>query len=60
MIASLSSGFSAFALVALMFVIAAAILIFYALRTKGHVSAELSHGKTTFKIDARDKLNKRR
>ena len=55
MIASLSSGLSAFAIAALMVVIAAAILILYALRTKGDVFAELSHGKTTFKIDARDK-----
>jgi len=60
MIASLSSDLSAFAMVALMVVIAAAALIFYALRTKGDVFAELSHGKTTLRIDARDKRSRRR
>jgi hypothetical protein len=31
------------------------ILVWYALRHKGDVSAELTHGKTTLRIDARDK-----
>jgi hypothetical protein len=30
-------------------------LVFYALRTKGDVSAELTHGETTFKLQARDR-----
>ena len=35
-------------------------LLFYALRIKGDVFAELSHGKTAFRFDARDKRNSRR
>lgn len=48
------------ALVALIFVIISALLIFYALRIKGDVFAELSHGKTTFRIHARDRKYSRK
>jgi hypothetical protein len=41
-------------LFAIMAIICAS-LICYALRTKGDVSAELSHGKTIFRINAKDK-----
>jgi len=30
-------------------------LVFYALKTKGDVSASLTHGRTILRIDARDK-----
>jgi hypothetical protein len=59
MIASLSSGLSTLALALFIIVIAGVVLIFYALRTKGDVSAELSHGRTIFKIDARDRRSKK-
>jgi hypothetical protein len=35
-------------------------LVFYALRIKGDVFAELSHGKTVFRFDARDRRNTKR
>ena len=60
MIASLVSSLSAFEQVALAFVVIGGILVFYALRIKGDVSAELSHGKTTLKIDAKDRRGRRR
>lgn len=55
MTASLAAIPPAFALVALLFVIISGLLICYALRIKGDVSAELSHGKTTLKIHAKDR-----
>jgi hypothetical protein len=60
MIASLISGLPVLALFALAFVVVSGILIFYALRIKGDVSAELSHGKTTLRINARDRRGSRR
>jgi hypothetical protein len=57
MIGSLASSLPAFTLVVLTVIIVVGILIFYALRTKGDVFAELSHGKTTIRIDARDRRN---
>ena len=60
MIASLASSLPAFAFVVLAIVLVAGILIFCALRMKGDVFAELSHGKTTFRIDARDRRNRRK
>jgi hypothetical protein len=35
-------------------------LVFYALRTKGDVFAELLFGKTVFRFDARDRRNTKR
>jgi uncharacterized membrane protein YobD (UPF0266 family) len=58
--ASLVSGLPALALVVLTIVIVFGILIFYALRVKGDVFAELSHGKTTLRIDARDRQRRKR
>jgi hypothetical protein len=60
MIASFVSSIPAFALVALAIVIVGGILILYALCIKGDVFAELSHGKTTLRIDARDRRNRRK
>jgi hypothetical protein len=60
MIASLASSLPALALVVLTFVVVGGILIFYALRTKGDVFAELSHRKTTLRINARDRRNRRK
>jgi hypothetical protein len=60
MIASFASSLPAFAFLVLAIVLVAAILIFCALRLKGDVFAELSHGKTTFRIDARDRRNRRK
>ena len=60
MIASLASSLPALALVVLTFVVVGGILIFYALRTKVDVFAELSHGKTTLRINARDRRNRRK
>lgn len=42
------------ALVAL-FILVAAGLVLYALRNKGDVSAELSHGATSFRLEATDR-----
>lgn len=46
-----------FALVALVIIICG-ILVFYALRIKGDVFAEFSHGKTILRIDAKDRRDK--
>ena len=35
-------------------------LIFYALRYKGDVSAEVSHGMTSFKLQAKERPQRRR
>ncbi len=48
------------ALVAVIFVIISALLVFYALRIKGDVFAELTHGKTSFRIQARDRQYSRK
>jgi hypothetical protein len=58
MIASLTADLPTIVFAALTVVIVCAILIFYALRVKGDVFAELSHGKTTLRIDARDRRNR--
>lgn len=55
MMASLFSAFPELAAAAIVFVIVVGMLICYALRIKGDVFAELSLGKTSFRIDARDK-----
>ncbi len=60
MITYLASGLPVFALIALSIVIVFGGLVFYALRSKGDVVAELSHGKTSLKIDARDRRNTKR
>jgi hypothetical protein len=60
MIASFASSLPAFAFVALAIVIVGGILIFYALCIKGDVFAELSHGKTTLKFDAKDRRRTRK
>ena len=60
MTTSFLSGLPALALVVLIVVIVSGILIFYALRVKGDVFAELSHGKTTLRIDARDRQRRKR
>jgi hypothetical protein len=31
------------------------VLVFYALRTKGDVRAEVSHGRTVFKLEAKER-----
>jgi len=59
MMTSLLSTLPAFAVAAALVVIVAGILIWYALRSKGDVFAELTLGKTTFKIDARDRRRTR-
>jgi hypothetical protein len=58
--ASIVYGFPSFAFVVLTIVAVGAFLIFYALRNKGDVFAELTHGKTTLRIDARDRKTRRR
>jgi lipid-A-disaccharide synthase-like uncharacterized protein len=35
-------------------------LVFYALRTKGDVSARLSHGLTSFELQAKERPNQKR
>ena len=60
MIASIASTLPTFAFIVLAIVLVAGILIFCALRMKGDVLAELSRGKTTFRIDARDRRNRRK
>jgi putative exporter of polyketide antibiotics len=52
MVASFASSLPLFLLVGLAMIV---IAICYALRNKGDVYAELTHGKTTFKIDAKNK-----
>jgi Ni,Fe-hydrogenase I cytochrome b subunit len=60
MITYLTSGLPVFAVVVLTIIIVFGGLVFYALRTKGDVFAELSHGKTAFRFDARDRRNTKR
>ena len=60
MVAYLTSGIPVIAFVALVIAAIGGGLIFYALRNKGDVFAELSHGKTTFRIDARDRRNSKK
>jgi len=60
MVAYLTSGIPVIAFVALVITVIGGGLIFYALRNKGDVFAELSHGKTTFRIDARDRRNSKK
>jgi flagellar basal body-associated protein FliL len=47
-------------IVVALFILAAASLIYYALRSKGDVRAELSHGSTVFKLEANDRSGRRR
>lgn len=51
----LAFSLPALALIVVTFVLVAGVLILYALRNKGDVFAELSHGKTTLRIDAKDR-----
>ena len=60
MINYIASGLPFVALVTLIIFLVFAGLVFYALRIKGDVFAELSHGKTTLRFDARDRRNMRR
>lgn len=60
MITYLTSGLPVFAFIALTIVIIGGGLVFYALHIKGDVFAELSHGKTCLKINARDRRNPKR
>lgn len=55
MIASLTSGLPFLGLAIMAIVIVGGILVLVALHTKGDVIAELSHGKTMFKINAKDR-----
>ena len=55
MISSILSGLPFVAFFAFGVVIIFALLVFYALRNKGDVFAELTHGKTSLRFDARDK-----
>jgi hypothetical protein len=57
MINYIASSLPVVAFVALTIVLVFAGLVFYALRIKGDVFAELSHGKTTLRFDARDRRN---
>ncbi len=57
MVTYLESSLPFLALVVLTVIIVFGGLVFYALRTKGDVFAELSHGKTAFRFDARDRRN---
>jgi hypothetical protein len=60
MITYFTSSLPVLALLILTIIIVFGGLVFYALRTKGDVFAELSHGKTAFRFDARDKRNTKR
>lgn len=60
MVTYIESSLPLFAFLALTVVIVFGGLVFYALRIKGDVFAELSHGKTTFKFDAKDRRLRRR
>jgi hypothetical protein len=60
MITYLTSSLPALAFVVLTIILVFGGLVFYALRTKGDVFAELSHGKTAFRFDARDRRNTKR
>ncbi len=44
------------AVVLLIIIFVAAGLVFYALRNKGDVRAEFSHGSTRFRLEAKDRL----
>jgi hypothetical protein len=60
MLAYFTSSLPLFAVVILVPILVFGGLILCALRTKGDVFAEMSHGKTTFRFDARDKRSRRR
>jgi hypothetical protein len=60
MITYLESSLPFLAFVLLTIIIVFGGLVFYALRIKGDVFAELSHGKTAFRFDARDRRNRKR
>ena len=60
MVTYLESSLPVFAFVALTIVLVFGGLVFYALRIKSDVSAEMSHGKTTFRFDARGRRNTKR
>jgi hypothetical protein len=60
MITYLTSSLPVIAVVVLTIILVFGGLVFYALRTKGDVFAELSHGKTAFRFDARDRRNVKR
>jgi hypothetical protein len=51
----LTSAVPALAYIVLAMVFVSGFLIYFALRNKGDVFAELTHGKTTLRIDARDR-----
>ncbi len=55
MISSFGSGLPVLGWAFIVIVIVCGILVWYALRSKGDVFAEVSHGKTTFRINAKDK-----
>jgi hypothetical protein len=55
MVSYLTSSIPLVALTAMVIAVLFASLIFYALRNKGDVCAELTHGKTRLRIDARDR-----
>ncbi len=57
MINYLESSLPFIAFVVLTIILVFGGLVFYALRIKGDVFAELSHGKTTLKFDAKDRRN---
>jgi hypothetical protein len=38
-----------------LFILVSAVLVLYALRNKGDVRAELSHGSTSFRLEATDR-----
>ncbi len=44
------------ALLAAFVVVAETLLIYYALRTKGHVRAEFTHGATVFRLEAKERI----
>jgi hypothetical protein len=60
MITYLASSLPVFAFVVLTIILVFGGLVFYALRTKGDVFAELLFGKTTFRFDAKDRRNTRK
>jgi hypothetical protein len=60
MVTYFASGLPVFAFVAMTVVIVGGGLIFYALRIKGDVHAEFSHGKTVLRIDARGRRSTKR
>ncbi len=55
-ISALLSGIPAIvAVLVLVSIVIGAALIFYALRSKGDVRAEFCHGRTIFKLEAKDR-----